>query len=183
VAPRCGRHLAARLKIGCTGQPSCLRGAARAIARSGRSIAGFHLRDALDLIAKRRPRTIIRFGVHAYAAGLTLACDALPRFGRGFRGRGARGAFEAQLQRTFRNRRRLQPGECSWRSSAPLRREVWGQGFPAPVFDDTFDVRRQRVVGPGISGSRSNAVANASTRIVFQQAEPLLPHPRAYRRT
>ena len=38
---------------------------------SGRSIPGLHLRDALDLVAKRRPKLLKRFGGHAAAAGLT----------------------------------------------------------------------------------------------------------------
>ena len=42
---------------------------------SGRSIAGFHLRDALDLVAKRHPGVLLRFGGHAMAAGCTIAAD------------------------------------------------------------------------------------------------------------
>ena len=47
---------------------------------SGRAIAGFHLRDALDLVAKRAPGMIIRFGGHAFAAGLSLREGELARF-------------------------------------------------------------------------------------------------------
>ncbi|NCZ78369.1 MAG: single-stranded-DNA-specific exonuclease RecJ, partial [Burkholderiaceae bacterium] len=39
---------------------------------SGRSIQGFHLRDALDLVSKKYPGLILKFGGHAMAAGLTI---------------------------------------------------------------------------------------------------------------
>src|SRR6185369_8042323 len=47
---------------------------------SGRSIPGFHLRDALDAVSKRAPGVIARFGGHAQAAGLTIREEDLPRF-------------------------------------------------------------------------------------------------------
>jgi single-stranded-DNA-specific exonuclease len=49
------------------------RGADGQLKGSGRSIPGFHLRDALDLVAKRQPGLLQRFGGHAMAAGCTLA--------------------------------------------------------------------------------------------------------------
>ena len=114
---------------------------------SGRTIPGFHLRDALDLVAKRSPGTITRFGGHAFAAGLTMPASALPRFAA---------AFE-QVAREWLSAAALQPivetdGELAWDELTPdvarqLAAEVWGQGFPAPVFEGVFDVARQRIVG------------------------------------
>jgi single-stranded-DNA-specific exonuclease len=58
---------------------------------SGRSIPGFHLRDALDLVSKRAPTLIDKFGGHAMAAGLTIRADAFDSFTRSLRGSAAPG--------------------------------------------------------------------------------------------
>eukprot|EP01035_Chromulina_nebulosa_P068662 gene68662-94092_t len=50
---------------------------------SGRSIPGFHLRDALDLVSKRHPGVLKKFGGHAMAAGVTLRKERLAEF-RGY---------------------------------------------------------------------------------------------------
>ncbi|KAI1696039.1 protein required for attachment to host cells domain-containing protein [Ditylenchus destructor] len=73
---------------------------------SGRSIAGFHMRDALDLISKRHPELLRKFGGHAMAAGCTLAPGGSrpsPQPSRTWRASGAsaagRGAaFEAAVE-------------------------------------------------------------------------------------
>jgi single-stranded-DNA-specific exonuclease len=114
---------------------------------SGRSIAGFHLRDALDLVGKRVPGMLVRFGGHAYAAGLTLAEADLPRFAAAFEAIAREQLSPAQLQRTIESDGVLGPAELDVELAQSLRREVWGQGFPAPVFDDTFAVADQRIVG------------------------------------
>ncbi|MEB0164301.1 single-stranded-DNA-specific exonuclease RecJ, partial [Glaciimonas sp. CA11.2] len=51
---------------------------------SGRSIPGFHLRDALDLVSKHAPSLIEKFGGHAMAAGLTIRADAFETFSAAF---------------------------------------------------------------------------------------------------
>jgi single-stranded-DNA-specific exonuclease len=114
---------------------------------SGRSIAGFHLRDALDLVAKRAPGLIPRFGGHAYAAGLTLAEADLPRFAALFEAVAREALTPAQLHRTLESDGGLATSELDLDLAAVLRDEVWGQGFPAPVFDDVFAVADQRIVG------------------------------------
>jgi len=114
---------------------------------SGRSIAGFHLRDALDLVARRAPGLIPRFGGHAYAAGLSLAEADLPRFAALFEEVAAEQLTPAHLRRTVESDGGLDPKELTLDLAAALRDEVWGQGFPAPVFDDVFTVADQRMVG------------------------------------
>jgi single-stranded-DNA-specific exonuclease len=114
---------------------------------SGRSIAGFHLRDALDLVAKRAPGTIERFGGHAYAAGLSLREDALPRFAAALEAVAREQLTPAALRRAIETDGALEPGELTLPLVRSLRGEVWGQGFPWPTFDDVFDVGPQRVVG------------------------------------
>ena len=116
---------------------------------SGRSIAGFHLRDALDLVAKRAPGTITRFGGHAFAAGLTIADGALPRFIAEFERVARETLSDAALLRTHESDGALAPDELTLALGASLRERAWGQGFPAPAFDDVFDVADQRSVGDG----------------------------------
>ncbi len=123
------------------------RGKGDELKGSGRSIPGFHLRDALDLIDKRAPGVITRFGGHAFAAGLTLSKAALPRFAAVFETVAREQLTAAQLKRALETDGVLAPGELNLDLATVLHDEVWGQGFPAPIFDDTFAVSAQRVVG------------------------------------
>jgi single-stranded-DNA-specific exonuclease len=123
------------------------RGAPGELRGSGRSIAGFHLRDALDLVAKREPGAIRRFGGHAYAAGLTLDEAALPRFASAFEAAAREALTPALLERTCETDGPLAPGELTFGLAESVQALVWGQGFPAPTFDDTFAVSGQRTVG------------------------------------
>jgi len=114
---------------------------------SGRSIPGFHLRDCLDLVAKREPGLIVRFGGHAQAAGLTLRAADLSRFGDAF----ARAAEDTMpreaLTRTVETDGALEPQQVSLALAQLLEARVWGPGFPAPLFCDTFTLDSQRTVG------------------------------------
>jgi len=114
---------------------------------SGRSIAGFHLRDALDAVTKRAPRAIVKFGGHAFAAGLTLREDALPAFRESFETVARELLTPALLARTLESDGNLERGELDIHLARLLREHVWGQGLPAPTFDDTFDVLDTRIVG------------------------------------
>ncbi|HZQ62473.1 MAG TPA: single-stranded-DNA-specific exonuclease RecJ [Casimicrobiaceae bacterium] len=132
---------------------------------SGRSIAGLHLRDALDLVAKRAPGTVLRFGGHAYAAGVSIAPEALPRFAQAFEEVAAAQLSPADLRRRLDSDGALAPGELDIHLAEVLQDEVWGQGLPAPMFDDVFDVLAQRVVGErhrrvslGRAGQRFEAI-------------------------
>jgi single-stranded-DNA-specific exonuclease len=114
---------------------------------SGRSINGFHLRDALDLVSKREPGMLSKFGGHAMAAGLTLRETELDRFILAFEGVAREWLTDAHLQRVLETDGSLDPGELSMGLAESFRSGVWGQGFPAPAFDDTFVVEDQRWVG------------------------------------
>jgi single-stranded-DNA-specific exonuclease len=122
------------------------RGADGELKGSGRSIAGFHLRDALDLVSKREPGLIRRFGGHAYAAGLSIDETALERFAIAFERVARERLGPADLSRVVESDGSLAPGELSLGLAHRLREPVWGQGFPAPAFDDVFDVLSSRVV-------------------------------------
>ncbi len=123
------------------------RGGAGELKGSGRSIAGFHLRDALDLVTKRAPGLVTRFGGHAYAAGLSLREADLAAFAAAFEAVAREQLTAADLQRTLATDGGLETGELDLDLALALRDEVWGQGFPAPVFDDVFTVVEQRIVG------------------------------------
>lgn len=114
---------------------------------SGRSIPGFHLRDALDLVAKRSPGLILRFGGHAQAAGLTIREPDLGLFRDLFESTAAELLPEAARLRVVETDGELESAYHSLEVAQMLESQIWGQGFPAPVFCDTFTVESQRVVG------------------------------------
>ncbi|MGC9163693.1 MAG: single-stranded-DNA-specific exonuclease RecJ, partial [Thiomonas sp.] len=114
---------------------------------SGRSIAGFHLRDALDLVSKREPGLLLRFGGHAMAAGCSLVPDGFERFRAAF----ARVASE-WLEPTMLQRRLEVDGPLPMQWMLPemahlLGAQVWGQGFAAPLFSARVQVEQQRLLG------------------------------------
>jgi single-stranded-DNA-specific exonuclease len=113
---------------------------------SGRSIAGFHLRDALDLISKREPDLIVRFGGHAMAAGMTLAAADLPRFSAAFEAVGREWLSDDALARTVETDGDLEDAYFTPQFVEMLDAAVWGQGFPAPLFSGEFDVMSQALV-------------------------------------
>jgi single-stranded-DNA-specific exonuclease len=113
---------------------------------SGRSIAGFHLRDALDLVSKREPGLIAKFGGHAMAAGLTIATTDLPRFTAAFEQVGREWLTQEVLARTVETDGDLEDAYFTPQFVEMLDAAVWGQGFPAPVFSGEFDVMSQALV-------------------------------------
>lgn len=113
---------------------------------SGRSIPGLHLRDALDLIAKRAPGILVRFGGHAMAAGATLREGDFERFQALFAEVAGELLDPADLTRTLETDGALETGYISLDIARLLENEVWGQGFPAPLFVDEFEVEQQRVL-------------------------------------
>jgi len=114
---------------------------------SGRSIGALHLRDALDLVAKREPDLILRFGGHAAAAGLTLRESEFARFRAAFESVARSLLSAADLERVIETDGALPLEHCTLEAARVLEHQVWGQGFAAPTFDDEFTVARQRVVG------------------------------------
>ncbi|QQC64239.1 single-stranded-DNA-specific exonuclease RecJ [Paraburkholderia ginsengisoli] len=113
---------------------------------SGRSIPGFHLRDALDLISKREPNLIVKFGGHAMAAGLTLAAADVARFTAAFEAVGREWLSQDALSRTVETDGELEDAYFTPQFVEMLDAAVWGQGFPAPVFSGEFDIASQALV-------------------------------------
>ncbi len=115
---------------------------------SARSIAGFHIRDALAAVDARHPGLIEKFGGHAMAAGLSLRLDALPRFQAAFEQYAAELLSPELLQDVLLSDGAIAPEHCAIDTALALRDGgPWGQGFPEPVFDDVFDVLAWRPVG------------------------------------
>ena len=114
---------------------------------SGRSIPGFHLRDALDLLAKRHPEVLQRFGGHAMAAGATIGEAHFPTFDRAFQQIALEWLDPATLSRTLLSDGPLAIEHFNPQTVRALDDQVWGQAFEAPVFVDDFDVVSQRLVG------------------------------------
>ncbi|MGY0194590.1 single-stranded-DNA-specific exonuclease RecJ [Leptothrix sp. BB-4] len=114
---------------------------------SGRSIPGFHLRDALDLVAKREPELLKKFGGHAMAAGCTLEGDGVERFANALQQVAAEWLDAAALQRRLATDGPLDAANFEPALVRLLDAEVWGQAFEAPLFTDEVDVVQQRLVG------------------------------------
>jgi len=114
---------------------------------SGRSVPGLHLRDCLDLVAKRVPGLIVRFGGHAMAAGLTVEEARYPAFADAFE-TAVEELLPAEARlRTVETDGALEGAHCTLEVARMLEGEIWGQGFPQPLFCDNFGVESQRVVG------------------------------------
>lgn len=148
------------------GQDGLLKG-------SGRSIAGFHLRDALDLVSKRHPGMLRKFGGHAMAAGCTIAEEDFD-------------TFEAALVRVANDDldpslllRQLAtdgPLDAQWFTAetvSQLDSAVWGPGFEAPVFSDEAEVLNQRLVGERHMKLSLRVQGQVRDGIWFGRTEPL----------
>ena len=148
-------------------------GKSHEIKGSGRSIAGFHLRDALDLVAKRQPGVLLKFGGHAMAAGCTIEEKNFE-------------LFEHTLQQVAREwldaatlTRRIDtdgPLATEFRRTDmvdTLHKEVWGQGFAAPTFSEEVEVVSQRLVGDKHLALKLKHQGQPVDGIWFGHTEPL----------
>ena len=139
---------------------------------SGRSISALHLRDALDLVTKREPGILIRFGGHAAAAGLTLLEADYARFVKSFEAVVREMVGPAQLVRTIETDGTLDTGDFNLDLAQKLDQEVWGQGFPQPLFCDEFKVTSQRIVGEKHLKLKLARGGKTMEGIRFNAAEP-----------
>jgi len=141
---------------------------------SGRSIAGLHLRDALDLVTKQQPDLIVKFGGHAMAAGLSIRAVDFARFQHTFE-QVVQGLIDAEtLQEVLETDGCLEVHEMTMQTAELLTQQVWGQGFPQPVFYDRFQVLQQRILGEKHLKLRLQKHNQQFDAIYFQHAE-LLP--------
>jgi single-stranded-DNA-specific exonuclease len=152
---------------------SAAEGKAHELKGSGRSIPGFHLRDALDLVAKRHPGVLLRFGGHAMAAGCTVPADQIETFRQAL----------AQVAREWLDAatltRQLQtdgPLPAQYRRPdvvEALQQQVWGQGFAVPTFYEPLQVVSQRQVGQGHLSLKLKHQGQDVDGIWFGRTEPL----------
>jgi single-stranded-DNA-specific exonuclease len=140
---------------------------------SGRSVPGLHLRDALDLVSKRHPDLLIRFGGHAMAAGLTIDQHDFARFASAFETVSRDLLTPAELESVLETDGSLATEEISLDLAESLERQVWGQGFPEPEFDDEFLVVGQRVVGEHHLKLRLERSGACFEAIMFNRNQPL----------
>ncbi len=147
---------------------------------SVRSVYGLHIKDMLENISSAHPGLLITFGGHAMAAGLTIDADNLQAF---------RTAFHCHVARYFDSTSAipiiytdgdLSKNEMTLDTAETLRLAApWGQGFLAPLFDGTFTVIEQKVVGEShlrFTLQRADMTENFQG-IAFRAIEPGQPPP------
>jgi single-stranded-DNA-specific exonuclease len=151
---------------GATGHAHELKG-------SGRSIPGFHLRDALDLVAKRYPGVLLRFGGHAMAAGCTINVDQLDNFEQGLNEVAQEWLDAATLTRRLETDGALKPEYRRPDLVDTLHHEVWGQGFAEPTFSEELEVVSQRLVAEKHLSLKLKHRGEPVDGIWFGHTEPL----------
>jgi single-stranded-DNA-specific exonuclease len=139
---------------------------------SGRSINGLHLRDALDLVAKRYPHLLQKFGGHAMAAGVTVREEHFEEFQLAFESVAQSLLTPADLVKVIETDGELARGDFSVSIARTLEQQVWGQGFPEPLFQGDFRVQTQRVVGEKHLKLKLSSPAGSFDAIRFFSAEP-----------
>lgn len=140
---------------------------------SGRSIPGFHLRDALDLVAKRHPGVLLRFGGHAMAAGCTIDEEHIDTFEHAFAQVAHEWLDAATLQRRLEADGALDKQYRRADLVDTLHAEVWGQGFAPPVFCEEVQVVSQRLVGEKHLSVKLKHQGDPVDGIWFGHTEPL----------
>ena len=113
---------------------------------SGRSLTGFHLRDALDLVSKREPGLILKFGGHAMAAGLTIRKADFEKFEAVFQKIASELLSDELLERRHIHDGALALSEFTPETGDLLAEEIWGQGFPQPIFYGKFEISQQSLM-------------------------------------
>jgi single-stranded-DNA-specific exonuclease len=149
------------------------RGIEGEIKGSGRSIRNLHLRDALDLVSKRAPGLILKFGGHAAAAGLTLREPDFEKFRFLFEDVVRTLLTPADLEREIETDGSLPVEHATLEAANALREGIWGQGFPEPRFLDPFEIVQQRVVGERHLKLRLRRNGKLFEGILFGHNEPL----------
>ncbi len=149
---------------------------------SGRSIPGFHLRDALDLVSKRAPGVLVRFGGHAMAAGATVVAAALSEFEAALQAVAREWLSPTDLQKVCLTDGPLDVQWFTPDTARMLDAQVWGQGFEPPLFCDEVEVLQQTLVKDKHLRLRVKHQGIVREAIWFQRTEPVAPRVQlAYR--
>jgi single-stranded-DNA-specific exonuclease len=150
------------------GQDGLLKG-------SGRSIEGFHLRDALDLVSKRHPSVLKKFGGHAMAAGCTIDEADFATFDLALQQVASERLDATTLQRQLVSDGPLGIEHFTTDTVQFLDSQVWGPSFEPPLFTDEVDVVTQRLVGEKHMKLSVRHAGTVRDAIWFGHAEPLAP--------
>ena len=148
------------------GQDGLLKG-------SGRSIEGFHLRDALDLVSKRHPTVLKKFGGHAMAAGCTIDEADFATFDQALQRVASEWLDAATLQRQLVSDGPLGIEHFTTDTVQALDAQVWGPSFEPPLFTDEVEVVTQRLVGEKHMKLSVRHAGTVRDAIWFGHAEPL----------
>ena len=148
---------------------------------SGRSLTGFHLRDALDIVSKKEPGLILKFGGHAMAAGLTIRKDDFDRFDACFQEVANSLLTDELLERQHIHDGALQASEFTPEIGDLLADEIWGQGFPQPIFYGDFEITQQslmkekhlRLLVKPVGADSNSATAKPLTAVWFNRTQSL----------
>jgi single-stranded-DNA-specific exonuclease len=162
--------------------PSQAEGREDELKGSGRSIPGFHLRDALDLVAKRHPGILLRFGGHAMAAGCTVREEHLDVFEQALAQVAQEWLDAATLARRIHTDGPLAPDYRRADLVDTLHAAVWGQGFAPPLFGEEVEIISQRLVAEKHLQLKIRHHGQSVDGIWFNRTEPLPPRVKlAYR--
>ena len=157
---------------------------------SGRSLTGFHLRDALDLVSKREPGLILKFGGHAMAAGLTIRKQDFDKFDACFQEVASGLLTDELLERRHAHDGALEASEFTPEIGDLLAEEIWGQGFPQPVFYGEFEITQQslmkekhlRLLVRPLGAAEGKSTSKPLTAVWFNRTQSLPPKAKlAYR--
>ncbi len=140
---------------------------------SGRSIQGLHLRDALDLVSKRQPGLILRFGGHAMAAGLAINESEFDTFVKEFELVARELLTPGDLDQIIETDGPLATRDHTLETARALDDGIWGQGFAPPAFEGVFVVAGQRLVGERHLKLKLEQEGQQFDAMLFFQAEPL----------
>jgi len=113
---------------------------------SGRSIPGLHLRDAMDIVDKRHPGIFKAFGGHSAAAGASIVESRFDEFVMAFEKVVRELIDESVLQQVIETDGNLPNESMTIETIDKIEKNVWGQGFPEPLFDDEFVVIEQQIL-------------------------------------
>lgn len=149
---------------------------------SARSIPDVHMRDTLDLISKRHPELINKFGGHAMAAGLSIDVDKLEPFKEAFEAAVIAFTGRTEFDPIIETDHSLEIEYSTLETAQALHQFVWGTGFPAPIFHDDFEVVDQQVLQDKHLKLRVMRQGQSFDAIWFNQPQPLGAHVQlAYR--
>ncbi|MGG5217969.1 single-stranded-DNA-specific exonuclease RecJ [Rahnella variigena] len=114
---------------------------------SGRSIAGLHMRDALERLDTLNPGLMMKFGGHAMAAGLSLEESKFDEFRDKFAELVGEWLDPSHLEGVVWSDGELSAHELTIDTAEMLRDGgPWGQAFPEPTFDGTFRILQQKLL-------------------------------------